>query len=202
MKINIFSKIILVIILCSIIWASTKVLAEGNGNVYLTSPRSGESIKGNYAISGSVDIDGFSHFELAFAYENSNSTNWFPIASSETRVKDGIMAYWTTNLITDGIYRLRLRVFLLDGSFLDVLVTPVAIQNDIASTIATPIKAETNKFPLSTEVATITVAPTATEMPENPAILSSQKIEMSIGSGILIVLVIVLCTLFFSSFRK
>ena len=202
MNIYKFYKIFLVISLCSIAWTYHEVPAYENGGIYITSPRPDETIKGNFAIAGSVDVNGFSHFELAFAYENSDLTSWFPIAASETRVRNGILAYWTTNLITDGVYKLRLRVFLEDGTFQDYLITPVIIQNDYASATTTTVELEKKIYTTNTEVASITAAPTATELSENPAILSNKEIKISIVYGVLGVLVIVLSAMLYSRFRK
>jgi hypothetical protein len=195
-------KLILLLTILSIAWSLPLSPVDEINGIAITAPKPNESIRGNFAISGSTEISGFSGFELSFAYNSTEKTTWFPIAVSTSRVKDGILAYWNTESITDGMYQLRLRVILNDGNILEELITPVIIQNDTPVASISPLEVGTAGYLLVTEGATVTPAPTATKIAENPIIISNGKMETGLVFGVSGVIILVLSGMIYSRLRK
>ena len=119
----------------------------------LSSPQSGQILRGKVEIAGNLDVPNFSSAELDFGYAipeegaSDPAGNWFPIQTFSQPIKDATLTVWDTTLLTDGDYTLRLRVFLQDGSFQDALVSNIKIGNDVL---------------LPTETPTATLIPTST----------------------------------------
>lgn len=168
----------------------------------ITSPQAGDTLRGKVEISGVVDASNFASAELAFSYAASNSPDaWFTIQTFTQPPADPVLAVWDTSLVTDGDYTLRLRVFLLDGTFQDVLVTGLKIRNDTPDPTATPTDAPTSTPTLpffsqsnpqaSADESTPVPAPalpTSTPLPSNPASLTTASILSVFGKGALAIL--------------
>ncbi|MFN8462575.1 MAG: hypothetical protein U0X93_12510 [Anaerolineales bacterium] len=103
--------------------------AQDSPPVAITSPASGEVLRGEITIIGSTDIPNFFSAQLDFKYASDNADSWFPLATLSQPALDSPLYLWNTASITDGDYILRLRVTLADGTFQDV-TAPITIQND------------------------------------------------------------------------
>ena len=147
------------------------------------SPRAGEVLQGVVSIKGSSDVAGFVSAEAAFAYAGDNTGTWFLIGTSNQPVHLDILASWDTTTITDGDYVLRVRVFLKDGSFLDVLIPNLRVRN--YTPVETPTPAPTALQATATPTLTLTVTPfpTPTALPLNPAVLTPRDVSKSIAYG-------------------
>ena len=159
---------------------------------------------GQVSVKGSTDVPNFSSAELAFAYASEPTTTWFVIQTSSLPVANDVIAVWDTALISDGDYRLRLRVILLDGSFRDAVVK-VQVRNytptPTASPAVTPTEQPAIQFPTAMiikasetpeQLATAAVA-TPSPLPENPAGVTAGEIYTvfwrgALGVGIVILL--------------
>ena len=170
----------------------------------ITAPQNGQFLRGTVQISGNLDIPNFSSAELAFGFSSlqgsasssSDNSAWFTIQTFSLPIKDAVLAAWDTTLITDGEYDLRLRVFLQDGTYQDVLISGLRIGNDIplptSTPTETPVPTPTNPIPARNEqtiVPTITY-PSPTPMPFNPASVTTSAINSTFARGGLIVLVL------------
>ena len=129
--------------------------------------------------------------ELAFKYAASDSTdNWFTIQTFPQPATDSTLAVWDTPSLTDGDYTLRLRVFLVDGTFQDAIVSDLKLRNDTpAPTQFVPTETALPQFsaatPLSalnqpTSTAIITF-PSSTPLPVNPASVTTSSIYSTFG---------------------
>lgn len=167
----------------------------------ITSPQAGDTLRGKVEISGSMDVPGFASAELAFSYAASSPAEaWFTIQNFTQPPADPVLAVWDTSLVTDGDYTLRLRVFLLDGTFQDVFVGDLKIRNDTPDPTATPTDTPTptptlpffspsNPLPLGVETSTpMPSLPTSTPLPPNPAALSAASILSVFGKSALAIL--------------
>ncbi|MFN8386883.1 MAG: hypothetical protein U0X92_10740 [Anaerolineales bacterium] len=101
--------------------------AQDSPPVAITSPASGEVLRGEITIIGSTDIPNFFSAQLDFKYASDNADSWFPLATLSQPALDSPLYLWNTASITDGDYILRLRVTLADGTFQDV-TAPITIQ--------------------------------------------------------------------------
>jgi hypothetical protein len=171
--------------------------AQDSPPVAITSPASGEILRGEITIIGSTDIPNFASAQLDFKYASDDGDSWFPLAALSQPVLDSPLYLWNTASITDGDYILRLRVTLTDGTFQEVTV-PITIQND--APILTPTPAVTSTpasigvqiptafllaaSPTPTEVP----RPTPTPLPPNPASLTQSTILTSLGRGAIVII--------------
>lgn len=135
-------------------------------------PRAGEALQGVASIRGSTAVDGFESAELAFAYDRESPDTWFFIAGSRQPVSAGELASWDTTLITDGEYRLRVRVLDEEGNSVEAHVRGLRVRN------YTPV--ETERVEPTQAVATATGA--APPSPEKPSAAPSSEAEA--GSGV------------------
>lgn len=106
----------------------------------ITTPSSGAVLRGPVNITGDNQVQTgiFSYSEVAFAYVGDPTGTWFLIATNNEVVESGTLGIWDTTTITDGDYNLRLRVYLQDGTTVDVTVSNLHIRNDEAAATATP----------------------------------------------------------------
>lgn len=104
--------------------------AQAPGYADISSPVDGQAIQGLFTIEGSASHPFFESYDLAFAYQNDPTQTWFMIADPVTQpVANGPLALWDTSGLTDGNYRLRLRVFLNNGNILPVIIENVRVRN-------------------------------------------------------------------------
>jgi hypothetical protein len=150
-------------------------------------------------------VPGFVSAEISFAYADNPTDTWFQIAVNSQPVIAGNLASWDTTTITDGTYCLRLRVYLSDGTFLDVIVPDLRVRNYTPVETITPaptltptatpqVEFTATLLPTTTPTATpspiATPFPTPTALPVNPAALTPQDIYASIGSGAVVAMIL------------
>jgi hypothetical protein len=171
------------------------VLAQEGDEIIITSPQAGQVVQGLAVVSGSVTVLGFSSYELAFSYEDDPTETWFTLHTSSLPVVKGELGTWDTTVLTDGDYSLRLRVFLLDGSFRDVTLAGLRVRNytAIPTSTNTPTATAVVQFIVPTaqfiapEPATATPSrSTPTPFPPNPAGLEIPSITSALTRGALL----------------
>ena len=166
----------------------------------ISSPQTGDELRGQVQIAGNMTVPNFASAELAFKYAASSSAdNWFTIQSFPQPVADSTLAVWDTTTLTDGDYNLRLRVFLIDGTFQDVLISDLKIRNNtpeptevVLTETPLPQFGVSTALPaldLPTSTAIITF-PSSTPLPANPASVTNLSIYSTFAQGALIVLVL------------
>lgn len=168
--------------------------------VSISAPQTGDELRGQVEIAGNMTVPNFASAELAFQYSASDPTDsWFAIQTFPQPVPGPALAVWDTTSVTDGDYTLRLRVFLQDGTFQDVLVSDLKIRNDVPiPTEVIPTETTLPQFSAATPlpaltkppVTTVIVYPSSTLLPTNPASVTTSSIYSTFGKGALIVLVL------------
>ena len=187
------------------------ILFAQTAELSISSPQTGQILRGQVEITGNLDIPNFSSAELAFGYSASDpASNWFTIQTFSQPVKGPAIAVWDTSKLTDGDYTLRLRVFFQDGTSQDVLVSGLKIRNDVplpANTppgrpTATPII--TTPLPTSTRLpdATTLTFPSPMPLPSNPASVPTFSIYSTFARGVLLVMVLFFVFGIFLRFRN
>jgi hypothetical protein len=161
--------------------------------VGITTPASGAVLRGSVSIVGSSQVESgnFAHTEVAFAYAGDLTGTWFLIGSSDQPVVEGVLATWDTTTISDGDYSLRLRVFLQDGTTMDVTVTDLHVRNDAPAQTATPPVAiqdlptfEPSPSPAAPEaVPASATAPAPRALPGNPAEVTENQVLSTFRRG-------------------
>jgi len=135
---------------------------QAPGFADITRPVSGEAVRGIVTLEGTANHPAFDHFDLAFGYDPDPTDTWFPIVDSDqSKVVEGRLAVWDTSSVSDGVYRLRLRVWPAEGEPLIAVVGGVRVRNQ--GSIETPTPGPTVQAAPSTQMAeTPTPMPTPT----------------------------------------
>ena len=160
------------------------------GPVSLSYPLHGQTLMGSVNITGSIALDGWTSYELAFSDAAAATPSWFMFASGTNPVPDGPLAAWDTTTLTDSDYNLRLRVFSPGGSQ-DVFVYGLRVRNYVVDTPMPTIALTPTPSPVATATLTLTPAPTSTPystptpLPPNPATLRPGEIIFNLGRGAL-----------------
>jgi hypothetical protein len=157
--------------------------------VVIVSPHPGEALQGQVIISGTTDLEGFQSYTVDFAYQQDATGTWFPIYQGKDVVKAGALATWDTTTISDGVYRVRVMVFLTDGRAVQTVISGLRVRNYTAVETSTPA-------PLATVEGQPTAAPadyipgqtTLTPSDENPAQVSGMDLSGSLALGGLVAL--------------
>lgn len=167
----------------------------------ILSPLPGQALQGNVPVVARTAVEGFVAFELSFAYFNNPTDIWFLIDQGNQPVMDGALTQWDTSTITDGVYTLRLVVYMDDGSQQTATVPGVRVRNytPIETGTATPVPLnETLVGILETEGA----PSTATPIPSNPAELNQQEVFDGVLKGALAVFGLFILGILYQSIRS
>jgi hypothetical protein len=179
----------------------------------ISAPVAGQKLQGKVDITGTTDVPNFSSADLAFTYASDPTENWFTIQTLSQSVPDSVLATWDTSFISDGDYKLRLRVTLQDGSFQDVIVTDLHVRNytpDTPTAVVTVAITETpTALPFSpptevvvTEAPTQTPRSTPTLLSPNPVSLTSDDIYASVRRGAFLIIILFFIFGFFTRLRR
>ena len=163
------------------------------GPVSVSYPIHGQTLKAIVNITGSIALEGWTSYELAFSYADNADPTWFIFATGTNPIPDGSpLAAWDTVLLTDADYNLRLRVFSPAGPQ-DAFVYGLRVHN---YTVDTPVPTSTSTptatpsaSPTATVTPTFTPPPTSTPysiptpLPPNPLSLGADEIVFNLGRG-------------------
>jgi hypothetical protein len=158
-------------------------LSQGIELPRIDSPQPGEQLHGQVIISGNTAINAFARTEIYFGYSGEN--DWFLISTSDQPVRNGPIATWDTTSITDGNYQIKVKVFLVDGSYAEVIIPDLTVSNQSRE----PTQTLENPTPvldlLSGNVILTRTIPTitATPLPENPASVRESALGWTIAGA-------------------
>lgn len=154
--------------------------------VIVDTPRPGEAVQGQVIIAGNVDLEGFQSYEVSFAYQRDDTNTWFLIGRGDQIVRGGTLATWDTTTITDGQYRIRVRVYLSEGRVAETVVQQVRVRNYTPIETSTPVP-QGAVGSQKTSVANADYTPSRMEVQRtaqsNPLELSSEKLQRSFLVG-------------------
>jgi hypothetical protein len=80
----------------------------------------------------------------------------------QQQVQDNVLGAWDTNFVPDGVYALRLRVFLTDGQVGEAIVSNLHVINSEPTPVPTAASGLTNETPIPT------LGPTPTSLIQQP----------------------------------
>jgi hypothetical protein len=149
--------------------ASQTAQAQELGQARILSPTAGSSLSGEVAVIGSATHPTFVRYELAFAYDPDPTETWFTIRQSVVPLVEGELGRWNTTGIADGVYALRLRVYLSERNSIETIVRGLRVNNTRAT--ATPT---------ATPQATATPTPTPSITPTAILLLTATP---AVGAG-------------------
>lgn len=164
--------------------------------IQVDSLQAGDVLQGVVSIQGTVKAEQFSHYEVSFAYASDTTGTWFLIAQGSQPVENGLLASWDTSLITDGDYRLRVLIRLLDGSSEELLLPNIRVRNyTVVETKVIPAELTVLTASPATETPTATqTVETAANMPfaGNPGSISEADFGkmLAVGASISVLLFI------------
>ncbi len=176
------------------------VHAQGDGNVRISAPVDGDVLSGVVEIRGTLSPAFFSSAQLAFAYADAAVDEWFGLAELAQPITDARLALWDTTMISDGAYRLRLRLNGTDGTVRDAVIG-VQVRNYTSAPTPSPSAVPTNKpVPRVDTPAVIAATPTSTRLPDrtptplppNPAGLTRANLFEGFARGGLAILAVFL----------
>jgi hypothetical protein len=173
------------------------IAMQDSSPLVITSPAAEEVLRGEVTITGNIDISNFTFAQLDFAYASNPTGTWFNIQTFSEPIINSTLAVWDTGSITDGEYALRLRVNFEDGTFQEVTV-PVMVMNDVPLSTPTAIP-PTSTPEIAVQIPTpflLAASPTPTELarptptmlPSNPVSLGQNEIYRSLGRGALVII--------------
>ena len=154
----------------------------------IDSPKPGEALQGVVSITGSTNVTGFQSSEISFSYDQPDNNNWFPIQQSSEPVDNSRLATWDTTTIADGSYRIKAAVTLKDGTTLESVVGGLRVRNYslLETSTPSPTKPAQSGNNANPSIPINTSFPTPTDLPVNPAEVTSNALNSSALSGGLI----------------
>ncbi|MCI0711372.1 MAG: hypothetical protein L0154_14560 [Chloroflexi bacterium] len=108
-------------------------------NIQINSPVSGGILTGAVTIFGSASHPDFVQYALEYGPQNNPSNLWYPITPQAVTVPviNGALGAWNTTLVPDGVYQIRLHVYLTGGrEVTNAIVSNMTVRNSVPS--ATP----------------------------------------------------------------
>jgi subtilisin family serine protease len=109
-------------------------------NVYITSPKKDEIVKGIINIIGRASGTNFSSYKIEYG-SGTNPINWCRLINSTVPVvNDVLVLNWDTSLILDGLYTLKLTVEYTDGHISEDKITIYIANNTLPSQPGWPVK--------------------------------------------------------------
>ncbi|GAB5491414.1 MAG: hypothetical protein Phog2KO_16290 [Phototrophicaceae bacterium] len=102
-------------------------------SIVIVAPLPGNIVSGTVQVVGSASHPSFLQYRLEYASQNNPNNQWLPITGIvQQPTVAGVLGVWSTNTgaTPDGLYQLRLRVFLRDGTQQTTQVGNVRVQNN------------------------------------------------------------------------
>jgi len=97
----------------------------------LTAPAEGASLFGPVNITGTAyHPTSFDRYTLEYDLASEPGDQWLSVQEQVAQqVQGGVLGTWDTGAVPDGVYRLRLRVFLDDDTFAEAIVSNLRVRN-------------------------------------------------------------------------
>lgn len=109
-------------------------------DVRISYPVSGSQIAGYVTIVGSASHPRFVQYALEWGPDPNPSNLWYPFLTPPQRtniVLNGGLGAWNTTLMPDGVYQIRLHVWLNDGTDVDYRLTGIRVSNTTPTAMPT-----------------------------------------------------------------
>lgn len=170
--------------------------------LYILAPEDGQVVTGIVEVRGSVPDDDFEYAELAYAFGDGATSNWFTIQRLDQPLHDATLGYWDTTTISDGLFRLKLVVYRRSGETQEVIVEGIRVANYTHIETPTPNAAVENT-PTAEVNPTTSVAesPAPTALPANPASIDEEDIRFSLTSGVVMAVLMLVILGVYTFFR-
>jgi hypothetical protein len=174
------------------LWGPLSMLDQQQ--VTIDSPKAGQALQGQVAIRGTTQVDGFQSYEISFSYQHDTTNTWFPVALGKDAVKEGELATWDTTTISDGLYKLKVVVYLRDGRAVQTVVGNLRVRNYTPIETSTPAPAVTVDLSTAQFATAQDYVPgglvTPSPLAENPARVTDLDLGVSLVRGGMVALVL------------
>jgi hypothetical protein len=110
----------------------------------ISSPADGQQLFGLVNILGSAEHPtAFARYTLEYDDLSDPTVTWLLVQPAvQQQVHQSVLGTWNTNVVPDGVYRLRLRVFLDDGQAIEYIVSNLRVINRAPTPVPTIPMAE------------------------------------------------------------
>lgn len=139
--------------------------------VTIVDPAPNAVIQGSTAIFGSAIHPGFRQYRLEYASQPNPQNMWYPVTGAiQAPAVSAILGVWNTSSgsVPDGMYQLRLSVYLLNGGLRTARVTNIQVRNLASATaLRGPLPSAEFTMEVDAEYAPVTVrfsAPSGSEI--------------------------------------
>lgn len=104
--------------------------AQGDPSAKITAPVSGQSLFGVVKITGTASNATMQSYRLESLSQSDAGAQWQPIAGPVTQQVNGaVLGQWDTTKVSDGVYQVRLRVTLRNGTVLEDYARNLTVLN-------------------------------------------------------------------------
>ncbi|NLE52499.1 MAG: hypothetical protein GX613_13955 [Chloroflexi bacterium] len=105
----------------------------------ITTPGDGAQLFGAVNITGSaLHPSAFDRYTLEYDLLSDVGDEWAFVQEPVTQqVQDGVLGTWDTSAVPDGLYRLRLRVYLDSGDYAEAAISNLRVQNSQPTPVPT-----------------------------------------------------------------
>jgi len=160
--------------------SAAPAVAQEEGLAIISSPAPRQTLVGVVTVQGTAASPNFQRYRLEYAVQGSLEPEWFTIVEIAQQVTNSTLALWDTTAVPDGVYQLRLRVFLRSGAVLQTVVQGLNVINRSATALPTP--------PLATAFPTLGPSPTALiqqppTLPPRPTIAGIAPTPLPLSEG-------------------
>jgi len=163
---NVYIKTTIFLLVAVILVTKTDILAapvtQGQDIVAINTPTSGP-VRGQVQLIGSADHPTFEFYVIDVSPEGMEG--WQFLVDGRSPVINGVLGSWDTSSLSDGVYKLRLRVVRLDGNYSEAFVQQLTVSNSQPLPTNTPMLIIT---PTATTEFSLPEIPTATPIPPTP----------------------------------
>ena len=95
----------------------------------IESPKAGDVIQGIVSIKGSLNLSNYDSYEVSFAYNEDNTETWFLILKTDEKIKNRELAVWDTSEISDGDYKIQVKVITTSDTMRITIVEDLYVRN-------------------------------------------------------------------------
>ncbi len=107
-------------------------------NILIFSPVPGNVVAGNVQVLGAASHPQFLQYQLEYGPDSNPGNIWQPASGVvQLPIVNGLLGIWNTTAVPDGLYQLRLRVYLRDGTSLATVVNQIRVQNRAPTPVPT-----------------------------------------------------------------
>ncbi|RPI99395.1 MAG: hypothetical protein EHM39_06610 [Chloroflexi bacterium] len=105
----------------------------------ITSPTDGQQLFGLINVTGSAEHPtAFDSYTLEYSDQSDPNASWMLVQPAvQQQTLNAVLGTWNTNMVPDGVYRLRLRVFLTDGQSQEFTVSSLRVVNSAPTPVPT-----------------------------------------------------------------